>query len=79
MTSSPSEQVLDALRRVRRSRTAATTSSASDMISGLVVKGGNVGFAIEVDPERGRKLEPLRKACEQAVAPCPACSPSRPC
>jgi ATP-binding protein involved in chromosome partitioning len=38
-----------------------------NMITGLVVKDGNVGFAIEVEAERGPKLEPLRKACEDAV------------
>ncbi len=38
-----------------------------DMVSGLIVKDGNVGFAIEVDPKRGAELEPLRKAAEQAV------------
>jgi ATP-binding protein involved in chromosome partitioning len=37
------------------------------MVSGLVVKGGNVGFAIEVDPARGQALEPLRQAAEKAV------------
>ena len=36
-------------------------------ISGLVVRNGNVGFAIEVEPERGPQLEPLRKAAEDAV------------
>jgi ATP-binding protein involved in chromosome partitioning len=40
---------------------------ALGMVSGLVVKDGHVGFALEVDPERGPKLEPLRKAAEQAV------------
>lgn len=37
------------------------------MVTGLVIKGGNVGFAIEVEPERGPKLEPLRQAAEKAV------------
>src|SRR5690349_22095914 len=37
------------------------------MISGVQVRDGHVGFAIEVDPERGPKLEPLRKAAEKAV------------
>ncbi|WP_420405614.1 iron-sulfur cluster carrier protein ApbC [Nisaea sp.] len=37
------------------------------MVSGLVVKDGNVGFAIEVDPQRGPQLEPLRQAAEKAV------------
>ena len=40
---------------------------ASGMIEGLVVKDGNVGFALEVDPARGREAEPLRKRCEEAV------------
>jgi ATP-binding protein involved in chromosome partitioning len=40
---------------------------ALGMVSGLVVKQGNVGFAIEVDPDRGEKLEPVRKQAEQAV------------
>ena len=34
------------------------------MISGVVVRGGNVGFSIEVAPERGAEMEPLRKAAE---------------
>jgi ATP-binding protein involved in chromosome partitioning len=37
------------------------------MVSGVVVKEGNVGFAIEIDPRRAAQLEPLRKAAEQAV------------
>lgn len=38
-----------------------------NMVTGLVVKDGNVGFSIEVDPERGPQLEPLRQAAEAAV------------
>ena len=38
-----------------------------NMISGLVIKDGNVGFAVEVDPRRGAAMEPLRKAAEGAV------------
>ena len=34
------------------------------MVSGVVIRDGNVGFAIEVEPERGPRLEPLRKAAE---------------
>jgi ATP-binding protein involved in chromosome partitioning len=37
------------------------------MVSGVMVKEGNVGFAIEIDPRRAAQLEPLRKAAEQAV------------
>ena len=60
------ERVLEALKGV------AEPASGRDivglgMISGLVVKDGNVGFAIEVDPARAAHLEPLRKQAEQAV------------
>ncbi len=37
------------------------------MVSGVQLREGHVGFAIEVDPQRGPKLEPLRKAAERAV------------
>src|SRR5262245_37168129 len=37
------------------------------MVSGVVVKQGNVGFAIEIDPARAAELEPLRAAAERAV------------
>ena len=37
------------------------------MISGVIVKDGNVGFAVEVDPKDGERKEPLRQACEAAV------------
>ena len=42
-----------------------------DIIQGLVLRDGNVGFVVEVDPRRGREAEPLRKACESAVAALP--------
>jgi len=38
-----------------------------DMVQGLVLKDGHVGFILEVDPSRGPKAEPLLKACEDAV------------
>jgi ATP-binding protein involved in chromosome partitioning len=41
------------------------------MVSGLVIRDGNVAFAIEVEPERGPRLEPLRKAAEMAVEALP--------
>lgn len=40
---------------------------SAGMISGLVVKDSNVGFAVEVDPQKGAQKEPLRKACEESV------------
>lgn len=42
-----------------------------DMIAGLVVRDGHAGFALEVPPARGPQSEPLRAACEAAVAKLP--------
>jgi ATP-binding protein involved in chromosome partitioning len=38
-----------------------------DMVSGLVIKDGNVGFAIEVDPKKGEAMEPLRQEAESKI------------
>jgi ATP-binding protein involved in chromosome partitioning len=38
-----------------------------DMIQGLVVKDGHVGFVLEVASGQGPKSEPLRKICEAMV------------
>lgn len=37
------------------------------MVNGLIVKEGNVGFALEIDPKDAGEMEVLRKECEQAV------------
>ena len=42
-----------------------------NMISGLVLRDGHAGFAVEVAPERGPGAEPLRAASEAAVAKVP--------
>jgi ATP-binding protein involved in chromosome partitioning len=63
-------QVLDALAAVRDPDKGADIV-ALGMVSGVVVRDGNVGFAIEVEAERGPRLEPLRKAAEQAVEALP--------
>ena len=44
---------------------------SAGMVAGLTVAGGAVSFAIEVEPERGAALEPLRRAAEQAVLSVP--------
>jgi len=60
------DRVIEALRNV------VVPGSGKDivslgMVSGVVVKNGNVGFAIEVAPEQGAAMEPVRKAAERAV------------
>jgi ATP-binding protein involved in chromosome partitioning len=42
---------------------------ARGMVSGLVIKDGNVGFAIEVEPEKGgaEEMEALRRQSEKVV------------
>jgi ATP-binding protein involved in chromosome partitioning len=60
------QQILDALRQVRDPDRGGDIVSLN-MVTGMVIRDGNVGFAIEVEPERGPRLEPLRKAAEQAV------------
>jgi len=37
------------------------------MVSGVVIKDGHVAFAIEVEAERGPRLEPLRRQAEDVV------------
>jgi len=64
------QQVIEALRTVRDPDRAADVVSLG-MVRGLVVKDGNIGFTIEVDPERGASLEPLRKAAEKVVESLP--------
>jgi len=43
----------------------------SGMVSSLVIRGGNIGFALEINSSEAGLKEPLRKACEDAVASLP--------
>ncbi|MBU6444771.1 MAG: ATP-binding protein [Alphaproteobacteria bacterium] len=70
MADATRDQVLEALARVTDPASGKSVTAAG-MIQGLVIKGGNIGFSIEVAPERGPQSEPLRKACEAAVAALP--------
>jgi ATP-binding protein involved in chromosome partitioning len=63
-------EVLDALRGVTDPDKGADIVSLG-MVSGVVIRDGNVAFAIEVEPERGPRLEPLRLAAENAVEKLP--------
>ena len=40
---------------------------SKNMVTGIQIKDGHVAFAIEVTPERGPQLEPLRREAEKVV------------
>ena len=60
------KQVLDALATIADPERGGDIVGLG-MVSGIEIRDGHVGFAIEVEPERGPRLEPLRKAAERAV------------
>ncbi|MDA0306527.1 MAG: Mrp/NBP35 family ATP-binding protein [Proteobacteria bacterium] len=60
------EQILKALADVKDPDSGKDIVSAG-MVKGLQTKDGNVAFAIEVDPDKGAGLEPLRREAEEAV------------
>ncbi len=60
------QQILDSLKEVIDPDSGKDIVSAG-MIKGLQTKDGHVAFAIEVDPDKGAGLEPLRKEAEEAV------------
>lgn len=60
------EIVLDRLRAIV-DNDAGTDIVAADMVRGLVIKGGHVGFSLEVSAARGQRAEPVRLAAEKAV------------
>jgi ATP-binding protein involved in chromosome partitioning len=64
------EQVLDALAGVIDPERGQSVV-ALEMVSGIVIKGSNVGFALEVDPSEAGAKEPVRLACEKAVLALP--------
>jgi ATP-binding protein involved in chromosome partitioning len=70
MSEAIQERILAALKAVKDPERGADIVSL-DMVKGLVVKDGHVGFSIEVDSRRGPKLEPVRKAAEKAVEALP--------
>ena len=59
-------QVLEALKEVRDPDRGSDIVTLG-MVSGLQVRDGHVAFAVEVDAQRGPRLEGLRKQAEEAV------------
>ncbi|HEY1708863.1 MAG TPA: Mrp/NBP35 family ATP-binding protein [Rhizomicrobium sp.] len=70
MATATKEQILTALSRIPDPASGKSIVEAG-LVEGLVLKNGNVGFAIEVPTARGREAEPLRKAAEEAVRALP--------
>ncbi len=64
------QQILDALKEVHDPDRGSDIVSLG-MVTGIIVKDGNIGFAIEVDAERGQQLEPMRKQAEKTIAELP--------
>ncbi|WP_299381190.1 iron-sulfur cluster carrier protein ApbC [uncultured Kiloniella sp.] len=60
------QQILDILRTIVEPQSKKDIVSLG-MISGLIIKEGNVGFSIEVDPAQAAEMETLRKSAEKAV------------
>jgi ATP-binding protein involved in chromosome partitioning len=70
MTQVTEAAVLDALKRVKDPDRGQDVV-ALGMVQGMAIKGGHVHFTLQVEPEQGPKLEPLRKAAEKAVEALP--------
>ena len=60
------DQVIDALSTVIDEEKQQDIISLG-MVTGLQVRQGHVSFAIQVEPERGPRMEPLRKSAEDTV------------
>jgi len=64
------EQVLQALAAVPLPGSGKNLAE-SGIIGGIVIKGANVGFSMEIDPSRAEAMEPVRRAAEAAVRALP--------
>ncbi|MFQ5467084.1 MAG: iron-sulfur cluster carrier protein ApbC [Kiloniellaceae bacterium] len=60
------QQVMGALGTVTEPRAGKNIVDLG-MVSGIVIRDGNVGFAIEIEPEQASELEPMRKEAESKV------------
>ncbi|HAA92485.1 MAG TPA: hypothetical protein DCS82_08850 [Rhodospirillaceae bacterium] len=69
--SGPTEaQILDALTAVIEPDSGKDVVSL-EMVTGLVIKDGNIGFSLEVEPDQGAAMEPVRQAAVKAVEKLP--------
>ncbi len=66
-------QIIEALRSVPLPGGGQSIVSAG-LIEGLVVRDGNVGFAIKIDPRQAKEMEAVRKTAEQVVFDLPGVS-----
>ncbi|HEX2527280.1 MAG TPA: iron-sulfur cluster carrier protein ApbC [Geminicoccus sp.] len=64
------ERVLEALSGIRLPD-GGTTLTDAGIVGGIVIKGANVGFSLEIDPARAEAMEPVRRAAEAAVRALP--------
>jgi len=62
-------QIMEALRAIRLPQGGDIV--AAGMVSGLMLREGHVGFAIEIDPAQAPVMEPVRKAAEKAIMDLP--------
>ncbi len=61
------ERITEALKSVKAPGGEVDIVSAG-MVSEIVIAGGNVMFALQVDPDQASAYEPVRKAAEEAVS-----------
>ena len=66
MSALTQDQILAALKQVQDPESGEDIVSRG-MVSGLVLKDGNVGFAIEIDPRQAESMEPVRRKAEETV------------
>lgn len=74
MPPSLKDKIIDVLRAIKMPGSKQNID-VTDKVTGLTVReapeGGHVRFALEVDPEEGEALEPLRRAAEHALGKLP--------
>ncbi len=60
------EDILQRLAEIRHPRSGRSVVELG-IVSGIAIRGSNVGFALEIDPAEAELMEPVRRACEEAV------------